>query len=216
MRFRLVLTLALAVIASGCYHHRLLTYGQAGNLQQFYRTVNTGWAGRGSTAPPAGVQASESCNNQIDRNGMHMVTMSSNLGYAALSVGTLGAVALAKVRWNCAPNPPVIGPTPSGGGRSAPTPSLLAPAGFTSRTLTSSFWGLFQSDAKAPDNPPPGGARPPGPLTPANCMDHGIRQALIPMSPLNYLYSLLTVGTAGFVSPMHVAWQCEGGPDGSR
>jgi hypothetical protein len=167
--------------------------------------------------PPAGVPDAQSCNNQIDRNGMHMVTVTSNLGYAAITVVTLGAVAPARVQWNCAPNPSTEGPTPSAhrpGGSAIVTPPSTAT--LTSRTLTSRFWGLLQSDAKAPSNPPPGGASPPGPPTPANCNDHGMRQAKIGISLRNYIYSLATVATAGFVSPMTVGWQCEEVTNGSR
>ncbi len=215
--FRATLT-AASLLSTGCYSHRLLTYGQPGNVSTFHRTVNAGWAGHsGSGVPPPGAADSQSCHNQIDRNGMHMVTVSSNLGYAALTVVTLGAVSPADVRWTCAPNPSVSGPTPSGrgpgGGGSAALPTTAA---FTGRTLTSSVWGVLQSDAKAPDNPPPGRAAPPGPPTPANCNDRGMRQAKTGISPLNYFYSLATLATAGFVSPLHVAWQCEEDAHGSR
>ncbi len=200
----------LALCCSGCFHHHLLTYGQAGNVSQFHRTVNAGWAGHRPVAPPPGAPDSETCNNQIDRNGMHMVTVNSNLGYSVLTVVTLGAFAPLGVQWSCAPNPSVIGPTPSmaGAGRSAPVTAPSA-TGSTSRTLTSWVWGALQTDAKAPANPPPNGAAPQGPPTPANCNDKGMGQAKAGLSPANYFYSLLTVGTAGLVAPWELSWQCK-------
>lgn len=213
MRLRpgsMITAAVFALSCTGCYHHRLLTYGQPGNVLPFPRRVNTGWAGgSGSVVPPGGAAQSQRCDNEIDRNGMHMVTISSNLGFEALTAVTFGGVSLARVQWSCAPNPTVEGSTPSGGSQGASAAPKPPPtAQFTSRTLTSSVWGVLQSDAVAPANPPPDGSQPAGAPTPANCNDYGMRQVKIG-SPVNYFYSLATIATLGFVSPRKMSWQCK-------
>jgi hypothetical protein len=75
--------------------------------------------------------------------------------------------------------------------------------------LHSVFEGLAQTDAKAPPN-----RGHPSKETPANCPTDGMRQVKIPVVPLNYFYSVVTVATVGIWSPMHVAWQCMDAPGG--
>jgi hypothetical protein len=210
---------SLALTSAGCYHHILMTYGNPGMVSNWHKTVNAGWGSNGATVPAPGVP-NGTCNNSIDRNGMNLVTVDSNIGYAALIVVTLGSVSPARVNWKCAPNPSVVGPSPSAARVSPPAPSAgPAPStkspSETPRTLTSEVWGLLQSDAKAPSNPPPGGAAPAGPPTPANCNAYGMSQVKIHSFTLNYLYAVATVATIGFVSPMRVAWQCVQPANGS-
>jgi hypothetical protein len=219
---------ALAVLANGCvYHHHLLTHG--GNANQttpFPKTINSGFWGTSPKpiVPPAGTPPEKSCNNAIDRNGMFNVHISSNLGYAAITVVTLGLWSPVHVEWTCAKDPEgpgVSGPSPSAARAAATAPVIPAPGAnakpkkpvFTNRTLHSLLWQL-QTDAKAPPNKSK--TPPPGPPTPGNCPTDGMRQVKIPVFPLNYFYSVVTVATVGIWSPMHVAWECMDDPAGGR
>jgi hypothetical protein len=207
---------ALAVISStGCaYKHHLLAHGgNANHTTPWKKTINYGWGAR--VVPTAGAPDRESCHNEIDTNGMHDIHISSNIGYSALTIVSLGLVSPVHFEWRCAPEKTEMGPTPSTAhppsASSASTPASTQSttrkkAVFTNRTL-STFASLLQTDAKAPsnrvDHPPPG-----DPATPANCPTDGMRQVKVPVFPLNYFYSLVTVATVGIWSPMHVAWQC--------
>jgi hypothetical protein len=221
--------ISLALASAGCYHHHLTTYGPVNLLPQEHKAVNAGWGG--AIVPSAGTSPEKACKGQTFQNGMHVVDIDSNLGYAAISVITLGIASPVRVGWVCLPPVSTAGPTPSAaragaraptsGGGSTAKGSQPAEAPYTGRTLTSSVWGALQSDAKAPENlpvQPRGGPQPPdppGPLTPANCHNYGMRQVRIRAFPWNYFYSLATLATAGFISPVRVDWQCAQAPDKS-
>src|SRR5262245_30222368 len=109
------------VCSTGCvYHHHLLTHGgNAANTSTWKKTINSGWSAR--VVPPKGSPDSESCHNEIDTNGMHDVHVSSNTGYAALTVVTLGVWSPVRVEWNCAPPAKTkMGPAPSASSASTP------------------------------------------------------------------------------------------------
>lgn len=75
------------------------------------------------------------------------------------------------------------------------------------RTVHSLVWGTLNDKLEPlpPDPNKPNG----GPPNPGNCnatpFTNGLNLVKIPVNPF---YSLLTVGTTGFWSPMQVQWQC--------
>jgi hypothetical protein len=208
-----VALIALSFPLSACYHHRLLTFGgNAGSVSPFQKTIHAGfWGLRPKPiVPPEGSTGAARCAD----NGMFDVVVHSNFGYSAVTVVTLGLWSPLRAEWYCAAPIPVVGPAlgashaPAASTHSPQKPGAEPP--FTPRNLYSLVWGAIERDARAPAV---FSSKPPGPPTPLNCApdaDHlyGMRKVEIPVFPHNYFYSIATVATLGFYSPVHVAWQC--------
>jgi len=109
------LTLAL-LSGAGCYHHRVLA--SKGNSATTYATKNVYSLFWGLAKKPnidvshqdgATTQAPGTC----ESNAINEVRVTSNLGYAAVTVFTLGIYSPLKVQWMCAteqaPHPKPLG-----------------------------------------------------------------------------------------------------------
>lgn len=209
-----VALIALSFTSIGCYHHHLLTFGgNAGNVSPFPKTIHAGfWGLRPKPiVPPAGSTGSALC----AKNGMFDVVVHTNPGYSAITVITLGLWSPMRVEWQCAAPIPAEGPAlggtraPAPSARPSPDPGAAEPP-FTDRNVYTVAWEI-ERDARAPAVFPV--SPPHDPPTPLNCASdvnhlYGMRQVKIPVLPRNYFYSIATVATLGFYSPMHVAWQC--------
>lgn len=206
------LAVALLCSATGCYQHHVLAFGgNAGTVNKFHRTIHTGfWGAKAKPiVPPQGTAGSGAC----AANGLFDVTVKSNLLFELVTVTSVGLYSPRTVEWNCAAPIPRVGPSlggpasPAGPGTNQPSSTR---AEFTSRTAYSLGWGLVENDVRSPAN---FSSPPPLPITPINCVPdnlhpYGMRQVRFPLFPRNYFFSLVTVGTAGFYSPVHVQWSC--------
>ena len=90
---------------SGCFHYRLAPVGADGRALAVATEPKsvTLWAFAWGLVQPVARPAS------CQGNGVAEVTSSSNFGFAALTVVTLGLVAPFEVEWRCAKDQPVVG-----------------------------------------------------------------------------------------------------------
>lgn len=100
-----LLLLSLLLSASGCFHYRLTPVTPDGEplppaTEPESATVwSFAWGLAQPTVAPANCEG----------NGAAEVTTTTNLGYALLTVITLGIVAPAEVEWRCAKDAPTVG-----------------------------------------------------------------------------------------------------------
>jgi len=121
-KFLSTTALSLALLSgAGCYHHRVLA--SKGNPATPYATRNVYSLFWGLAKKPdidvshkdgAATQPPGTC----ESNAIHEVRVTSNLGYAALTVLTVGIYSPLKVQWMCATEPPPI-PRPIGASEDA-------------------------------------------------------------------------------------------------
>jgi hypothetical protein len=104
-----IAALILALSDTGCYHHRVLA--SKGNSATSYATKNVYSLFWGLAKKPnidvshqdgAATQPPGTC----ESNAINEVRVTSNLGYAAVTVLTLGIYSPLKVQWMCATEPP--------------------------------------------------------------------------------------------------------------
>jgi hypothetical protein len=102
--FRIAL-FALLLCCAGCFHYRLTPVTPDGEPlppatePQSATVWAFAWGLAQPTVSPANCQG----------NGAAEVTTTTNLGYALLTVITLGIVAPAEVEWRCARDAPAVG-----------------------------------------------------------------------------------------------------------
>jgi Bor protein len=108
---RPMLLTAVIVAGSGCYHTRVFTSGQPATAYM-QKTVHSLFWGlvQQNVEPPT--------TNNCVSNGMQEVRVTTNLGYAFLTVITLGIWSPMEIEWRCTkqtpPNPGPIGSAPAG------------------------------------------------------------------------------------------------------
>ena len=97
----LVLGLLLA-LAEGCYHYRVAMTREATPATEPQSVTSWAffWGLLQTNVDPTNCRS----------NALHEITVTTNLGYAALTVISLGIVAPAEVEWRCATDKPTAAP----------------------------------------------------------------------------------------------------------
>src|SRR5262252_10570366 len=109
---RTILLTAALVVAAGCYHTRVFTNGQPAT-EYTQQTVHSLFWGlvQQNVEPPT-------TNNCVSK-AMQEVRVTTNLGYAFLTVLTLGIWSPMEIEWRCAKTPPPH-PGPIGAAQAQP------------------------------------------------------------------------------------------------
>jgi hypothetical protein len=121
---RTILLTTAIVAAAGCYHTRVFTNGQPATEYR-QKTVHSLFWGlvQQNVEPPI--------TNNCVSNAMQEVRVTTNLGYAFLTVGTLGIWSPMEIEWRCAkqapPHPGPIGAVPAEPGGFPAERTLLPP-----------------------------------------------------------------------------------------
>jgi hypothetical protein len=89
--------LAAIILFSSCYTYRVATHAQAGSEPS--NTVTAHAFFWGLVQKPAQIHTADCDSLQV--NGMSEVTIKTNLGFAFITVATLGIWCPVKVEWRC-------------------------------------------------------------------------------------------------------------------
>ena len=95
-RSALLIVVATVVVTSGCYHYRLAMHGE-GVTEPHKKTMHALFWGL--------IQENEFADNCLGQ-GIHEVRVSTNFGYALVSVVTLGIWVPMDIEWTCAGEAP--------------------------------------------------------------------------------------------------------------
>ena len=93
----LILCLAIGCLFSSCYTYRLSTHAQAGTDVTVVNANSYFW---GLLQSPKSGITTPNCDS-LDINGMSVVRVRTNLGYALITVLTLGIWCPMKIEWRC-------------------------------------------------------------------------------------------------------------------
>ena len=94
---RLFVGLLVVCLFSGCYTYRISTRAQAGTEVTVVNANSYFW---GLLQSPKGGIRTPNCDS-LDINGMSVVRVRTNLGYALITVATLGIWCPIKIEWRC-------------------------------------------------------------------------------------------------------------------
>jgi hypothetical protein len=94
----IICLVATTMLSSGCYSYRINTRAQAGT--EVSKTITAHSFFWGLLQKPKGGISTPNCDS-LDINGMSVVRVKTNLGYALITVATLGIWAPIKLEWRC-------------------------------------------------------------------------------------------------------------------
>ena len=97
LNFRVLLVFIVMLMFSSCYTYRLQTRAQAGTEVTVVNANSYLW---GLVQSPKKGITTPNCDS-LDINGMSVVRVRTNLGYALITVATLGIWCPMKIEWRC-------------------------------------------------------------------------------------------------------------------
>ncbi|MES2372782.1 MAG: hypothetical protein V4557_09395 [Bacteroidota bacterium] len=95
---KLIAFIACACIMTSCYSYRISTRAQPG--AEFSKTTTAHSFFWGLAQNPKNGITTPNCDS-LDVNGMSVVEVKTNLGFALITVATLGIWSPMQVRWKC-------------------------------------------------------------------------------------------------------------------
>jgi hypothetical protein len=94
----IICLVAITTFSSGCYSYRINTRAQAGT--EVSKTITAHSFFWGLLQKPKDGISTPNCDS-LDINGMSVVRVKTNLGYALITVATLGIWSPIKLEWRC-------------------------------------------------------------------------------------------------------------------
>jgi hypothetical protein len=96
--YKLLVYMIFACILTGCFSYRISTHAQAGTGMSKTTTAHSFFWGL-AQSPKNGI-TTPNCDS-LDVNGMSVVKVKTNLGFALITVATLGIWSPVQVQWQC-------------------------------------------------------------------------------------------------------------------